>query len=159
MVSHDFARGASGLTLQELTRRGLLTSPPLSPPVIPGTPLEVAALGWLHANCGNACHNATDNAMASYTGLHMRLTIGALASVKDTDTYKTAVGVPSGFQPTQGAGFLRIAPGDSAHSAIPFRDGSRARTGAQPGWQMPPIDSNTPDVADVDVIKAWIDGL
>jgi hypothetical protein len=150
---------AQGLTLQELTRRGLLSAPPAVAPVIPGTSLDAAALGWLHANCGNACHNATQNALASGTGLHMRLMTGALASVKDTDTWKTAVGVPSGFQPTPGAGLLRIKPGDAAHSAIPFRDGSRERTGAQPGWQMPPIATNLPDVADVDMIKGWIDSL
>jgi hypothetical protein len=150
---------AHGLTLQELMRRRLLTNPPAVVPVIPGTPLDAAALGWLHANCGNACHNATENAQASNTGLHMRLTTGALASVQDTDTWKTAVGVPSDFQPTPSAGLLRIKPGDAAHSAIPFRDGSRVLTGAQPGWQMPPIATNLPDVADVDMIKGWIDSL
>ncbi|HEV3193091.1 MAG TPA: hypothetical protein VGY54_21435 [Polyangiaceae bacterium] len=150
---------ASGMTLQELARRGLLTHPPVAAPVIPGTPLDVAALGWLHANCGNACHNGTENALAHRTGLRMRLTVDALGSVAETDTWKTAVGVPSGFQPTPGAGLQRIKPGDAAHSAIPFRDGSRVRTGAQPGWQMPPIATNLPDVADVDMVKAWIDSL
>jgi hypothetical protein len=141
------ASGASGLTLKELTLRGLLMRPPTSVPVIPGTPLDVSALMWLHANCGNACHNATAGAMASGTGLYMRLTTDALASVTGTDTYKTAVGVPSGFQPTPGAGLQRIKPGDATHSAIPFRDGSRPSTGAQPGWQMPPLATNTPDLA------------
>jgi hypothetical protein len=150
--------GATGLTLKELTRRGLISAPPASPPVIPGAPLDVAALGWLHANCGNACHNRTDRAAASSTGLHMRLTMDGLGRVEDTDTYKTAVGVPSGFQPKADAGLLRIRPGDPAHSAIPFRDRARNKDGSV-GWQMPPIATNVPDVADVDVVEAWIGSL
>jgi hypothetical protein len=150
---------ATGLTMQELTRRGLLSSPPAAPLVIPGAPLDVAALGWLHANCGNACHNRTENSAAGWTGLHMRLTTDGLASVQDTDTFKTAVGVTSSFQPTPTAGLLRIKPGDPAHSAIPFRDGARAAQGSPIGWQMPPIATNIPDIADVDTVKAWIESL
>ncbi len=149
---------ATGLTMAELVRRGLLTAPPSSPPVIPGAPLDVAALGWLHANCGNSCHNATPKALASGTGLRMRLRVEALDSVQDTDTFRTAVGVPSGFQPAPDAGFDRITPGDPAHSAIPLRAGTRASTGPA-GWKMPPIATNVPDVPDVDVLNAWIESL
>jgi hypothetical protein len=151
--------GATGLTMQELTRRGLLSSPPAAPLVVPGAPLDVAALSWLHANCGNACHNRTENSAAGWTGLHMRLTTDGLASVQDTDTFKTAVGVASSFQPTPDAGLLRIKPGDPAHSAIPFRDGARAAQGSPIGWQMPPIATNIADTADVDMVKAWIQSL
>jgi hypothetical protein len=151
--------GATGLTMQELIGRGLLSSPPAKPLVVPGAPLDVAALGWLHANCGNACHNRTENSAAGWTGLHMRLTIDGLASVKDTDTFKTAVGIASSFQPSPKTSLLRIAPGDPADSAIPFRDGARAAQGSPVGWQMPPIATNVPDVADVDTVKAWIRSL
>ena len=149
---------ATGLTMQALIDQGLLTQPPAQVPVIPGGPLDVAALGWLHANCGNACHNGTSGAAAGWTGLHMRLTVGALATVQDTDTYKTALGVASSFQPTPDAGFLRIAPGDPAHSAIPFRASAR-NAGGHAGWQMPPIATNVADLADVDAVEAWITSL
>jgi hypothetical protein len=151
--------GATGLTMQELTRRGLLSSPPAAPIVIPGTPLDVAALGWLHANCGNACHNGTDGSAAGWTGLHLRLQIDGLATVQDTDTFRTAVGVVSSFQPTPGATLLRIRPGDSAHSVIPLRDGARTAQGSPGGLQMPPIATNFADTPDVDTVKAWIDSL
>jgi hypothetical protein len=150
---------ATGLTMQELTRRGLLSSPPSTSLVVPGTLLDVAALGWLHANCGNACHNRTEASAAGWTGLHMRLTTDGLATVQDTDTFKTAVGVASSFQPSATANLQRIAPGDPAHSAIPFRDSARAAQGSPIGWQMPPIATNVPDVADVDTVKAWIQSL
>ncbi len=149
---------ASGLTMSELVRRGLVTVPPASPLTIPGTPTEVAALGWLHANCGNACHNRSPGAYAQWTGMFLRLTTGGLSSVQSTDTYTTAVGVPSGFQPAPGAGFLRITPGDSAHSAIPYRDLARD-TASQTGVQMPPIATHVPDVAGVTMVTTWIDGM
>lgn len=151
--------GATGLTMRELTRRGLLSSPPAAPLVIPGAPLDVAALSWLHANCGNACHNRTEGSAAGWTGLHMRLTTDGLASVQDTDTFKTAVGVASSFQPTPNAGLQRIKPGDPSHSAIPFRDGAHAAQGSPIGWQMPPLATNIVDTADVDAVKAWIQSL
>jgi hypothetical protein len=149
---------ASGLTMSELGRRGLLSAPPSVPIAIPGTPTEVAALGWLHANCGNACHNGSAGAFAKRTGLHLRLSVSQLGSVNDTDTYVTAVGVPSTFQPTLGAGLLRIKPGDVAHSAIPYR--ALARDDAsQSGVQMPPIGTHVPDMAGVALVDAWINAM
>jgi hypothetical protein len=149
---------ATGLTLQELIRRGLLSAPPAAPPVIPGGPLDVAALGWLHANCGNACHNGTAHALASWTGLRMRLRVDALGSVEGTDTYRTAVGVVSGFQPTPDANLNRISAGDPEHSVIFLRASSRNASGPA-GWQMPPIATNVTDIVDLDVIQAWIGSL
>ena len=55
---------ATGLTISALTDMGLITDPPAEPIRIPGNATEAAALGWLHANCGNACHNSTSTALA-----------------------------------------------------------------------------------------------
>src|SRR5438128_1263517 len=44
------------LNLEGLVARGWLSSPPKDEPVIPGNAIEVAALGYLHANCSH-CHN------------------------------------------------------------------------------------------------------
>jgi hypothetical protein len=52
-LAHEDARG---LTLAELVREGRLTHAPEAPPRIPGTPVERAALGYLHMNCGVSCH-------------------------------------------------------------------------------------------------------
>ena len=148
---------ASGLTMAELVRQGLVTSAPASPVVIPGNATESAALGWLHANCGNACHNRSSNSLAGSTGLWMRLEVANLGSVGATDTYTTAVNVPSNFQPFDGAGLLRVTPGSDAQSAIPFRDGTRDDQGQ--GFQMPPIDTHIVDTAGVAAVRAWINAM
>jgi hypothetical protein len=148
---------ATGLTMAKLVQQGWLTSAPPAPLVIPGNATESAALGWLHANCGTACHNGSDNALAGRTGLFMRLTTDKLGSVQATDTYRTAVGVPSQFQPPGESGFLRIKPRDVAHSAIPYRDSTRDANDEE--IQMPPIDTHSIDVAGVQIVKDWIAGM
>jgi hypothetical protein len=122
--------------------------------VIPGNATELAALGWLHANCGNACHNAYPNALATDTGLWMRLTTSTLGAVSQTDTWNTAVGVRSNFQAVGDGGLLRIAPRDTSNSAIYFRASFRDDQGQ--GWQMPPIATHVVDDAGVQAIGAWI---
>jgi hypothetical protein len=85
----------------------------------------------------------------------MRLTVSDLGSVQSTDAYATAVGVPSNFQPVAGQKFLRIAPGDVAHSAVPYRALARD-SASQSGVQMPPIATHVPDMAGVALVDAWI---
>ena len=149
------APGATGLTMAELERLGWLRTPPHEPLVVPGTQAQSAALGWLHANCGNACHNRTTGALAHGTGLFMRLTSEAMQTVEGSDVYLTAVNVPSGFQPIPGESFLRVAPGDVAHSAIPYRAGRRDSSSVS-GVQMPPIGTHVVDAQGVATLEAWI---
>jgi len=151
------APGATGLTLAELVAEGLVTVAPSAPIVVPGNATESAALGWLHANCGTACHNRSPSALAGATGLFMRLEVASMATVQATDTWQTAVGQPSGFQPAPDAGLLRIAPGDLAHSAIYFRDSFRDDQGQD--FQMPPVDTHVVPDAGVALVAAWIRGL
>jgi hypothetical protein len=146
------APGATGLNMAALVSEGRLTSAPAAPLTVPGDAAAAAALGWLHANCGTACHNRSPAALAGSTGLFMRLEVAQLAAVQTTDTWLTAVGQPSGFQPASDAGLLRIAPGDPSHSAVYFRDSSRDDQGQ--GLQMPPIDTHV--APDVSAERAWI---
>src|SRR5262249_2849079 len=44
------------IDLAMLVQQQRLTMPPASPPIVPGTAIERAALGYLHANCSH-CHN------------------------------------------------------------------------------------------------------
>ena len=150
--------GASGLNYDALIALDLLTRRPAVRPVIPGagTPAQ-AALAWLHANCGTACHNGSPNSLAGPTGLWMRLTVGTIGSVLSTDTYMTAVNVVSNFQPTPTSNMMLIAPGNVANSAIPYRDGTRDTQGE--GNQMPPIDTHVVDTAGVTQLRAWIRSL
>ncbi len=154
-LSHPMA---TGLTVEALTRAGLLSDPPAEPIVIPGNAKETAALGWLHANCGNACHNGSANAEAGFTGLRLRLDTGSMATVEDTGAWTTAVGVASRFQPTMGPTLLRITPGDAQASAIPYRDGRRDDASTK-GIQMPPLLSHQVDVVGVELVKNWINAM
>jgi hypothetical protein len=147
-----------GMSMDALVQAGWLSAPPSAPLAVPGTPTEAAALGWLHANCGNACHNQSQGALAGSTGLWMRLSTAQLGSVRDTDAFSTAVGVASAFQPSGHQDFLLIKPGDSGHSAIPYRAKARDDVSG-PGVQMPPIGTHVPDVAGVAALDAWIDAM
>jgi hypothetical protein len=151
---------SSGLNLHSLLQQGSLSSPPHAMPTIPGDPTTAGALALLHANCGTACHNRNVNAGAGQTGLALKLTAdptGALpAGASETDTWTTAYKVPSMFTPSgNGAGgFWRIAPGDVAHSMIPWRMSRRGSTS-----QMPPIDTHLVDLNGTMLVQRWIGGL
>jgi hypothetical protein len=147
---------ASGLTMQKLVTAGLVTNAPAMPIVIPGDATESAALGWLHVSCGVACHNTSPAGLANWTGLHMRLGVAFLGGgVRATDTWLTAVGVESYFQPIDGERFFRIAPGDVGHSAIPYRDATRDDGTVQ----MPPIGTHTVDAQGLSLVDAWISAM
>ena len=151
--------GASGLTLAQLVAQNKLTNPPTTSLAIPGNPTEQTALGWLHANCGTACHSGSPSALAGPSGLRMRLEVAQLATVQSTSTWTTAVNVPSVFQPAPNAGYLRIAPRDAARSTIPYRDGRRDAVGATVVVQMPPVVTHLVDDAGVQAVSAWINTM
>ncbi|WP_394832193.1 hypothetical protein LVJ94_37330 [Pendulispora rubella] len=151
------AAGASGLTMSALVNEQRVTDAPGAVYEVPGNATERAALGSLHANCGNACHSNSNYALAKDSGLFMRLRTDNMSSVNATDTYKTAVGVASKFQPPGETGYLRIKPSDVAHSTIPFRDGYRDTSGER--IQMPPLATHKVDTAALNALKAWINTL
>ncbi len=113
---------SSGLNLQSLMQRGLLSNPPSTAPSIPGDATTAGSLAYLHANCGTSCHNPNLNASAGQTGLWLKLvvdTTGALpSSASQTSTWTTSYKVPSNFTPSgyDAGGFWRIRPGDVARS-------------------------------------------
>jgi hypothetical protein len=146
--------GGSGLRLADLVSRGLLTAPPTTSAIVPGNATESAALGWLHANCGMACHNASPNSRANFTYFYMRLDMGKLTDVASTDTFKTGVKNPSAYQPFDGHVLHRIAPGDPTHSVASIRAHSRELS-----IQMPPIVTHQVDTVGVTALDAWITSL
>ena len=137
---------AGELDLDGLVREGRLSHPPATAPVIPGASVEVAALGYLHANCSH-CHNATrpdhDGARcfdprASYD---FTLPIGQLDSVAATPTYRTVVGSV-------------VKPGDAEGSKLVELMSSRGMF-----RQMPPLASEKVDASGVATIREWIEAL
>ena len=157
--------GATGVTLASLTADGRLTVTPASTTLsLPedATGKAGAALGWLHVNCGTACHNRNDGAAASGTELFMRLSVagndGGAGDVSETDTFATAVGQPlqvGGVYAANAAynGFSRITPGSAGTSLVP------ALAGLRGSGQMPPVASHQVDTAGVAALEDWINSL
>ncbi len=156
--------GAAGVTLAGLADGGRLSQAPSQTTIaIPedSTKKAAAALGWLHINCGAACHNT--NGRAAATHLYMKLLAAQLQTadggpgpVSALDTYSTAVNVPGKVMPN-GMPYDRIVPGDAAHSLLPLMALSRdADSGFLP---MPPLVSHLPDTDGEAPVSAWINAL
>jgi len=113
-------------------------------------------------NCGSSCHNEQGKAAA--TDLYTKISEtelyppdGGAARVQDLEAYTTTVNVPAQIMPDGGT-YLRIAPGDPAHSLVPLM--ATARDPDAGGFDpMPPLVSHIPDVAGVALVTAWIEAL
>jgi hypothetical protein len=158
--------GAQGVTLASLAAQDRFTQPPPTTAVrIPedATGKAAAALGWLHVNCGTACHNATTGAQANYTQLWLKLLAGQMsaadggtAPVAQLDSYTSTVGVLA-HKVFNGVDYPRIAAGDAAGSLVALMAAARGDDAAVEA--MPPIVSHIPDTAGLALVSAWIDAL
>ncbi len=144
-LNHD----GEGVTLATLNDEDLLSDPiALDQAIVPGDATEQAALGYLHANCGN-CHGGP----APEHGLDYWLPVGA-TEVTSTPTWATAVCTCSVWTSTTREGDvvdLRIAPGDPELSVSVHRMLTRAPTD-----RMPPIASERVDDEGVRILSEWI---
>jgi hypothetical protein len=138
--------------LDTIMDRGLLRNFPAEwrdrPPRITATPTARAALGTLHANCGN-CHNANSPLIAR--GLILRHSVAPGAHGEPAIV--TGVNIPTlypipGVPPGQA---MMIRPGDPARSAVVYRMSTR-----NPLRQMPPLGTKIVDAESLAVIKRWI---
>ncbi len=156
-LSHNLA----GVKLADLIDWGVMTTPP---PAIcagngfagydpPGTEIEQAALGYLHANCGN-CHNDTgvdtSNSPDQPLSMKLRLLVGD-TTVAATGAATTAFDVPT----TNGSfgGNFRIDQTTPLNSVILTRIDSETA-----GTRMPPM-REIRDDSGYDTVFTWIDGL
>jgi hypothetical protein len=145
--------GATGLTYPELVRQGRVTGGDAGSLALPGNATEQAALGWLHANCGTACHNQSPFSRANFTYLFLRLNVAQLGSVAETDTVRTTVNFGSTFQPYDGGALPRIMPGDPSRSVVFVRASTRDDAMQV---QMPPFVTHRVDDAGVLALEDWI---
>ena len=176
-LSHD----GPGLTLTQLAEEGLLTVPP--PPgvtfPVPGTAVERAAIGYLHANCAH-CHapNASQNVCFSLTnpggagGMQARVMPGD-DEVEDTQIFRFAVDQPlrywiggiEGNHTDTTTGELitrRIEPGDAERSAVWYRMSVREFGQLLPfndHQQMPTTGTNEVDEVGLGAVETWINSL
>lgn len=133
----DAAPGS--LDLAALLARGQLRgwAAQAAAPRVAGDPIERAALGYLHGNCGH-CHRG-EGPVAS-VGLVLAAGTPALATII----------APSKFM----APLARVAPGDAGHSVLLAR--MRSRLSIE---QMPPLGTQLVDEAAVQLIAIWIGQL
>jgi len=136
------------LTLDQLAAEGKLSDAPADGGYpVPGDPTTAAALGYLHANCGN-CHHPQGIAFDN-TPFSLRLEVAQRAP-QETSAWLTAVGVPVDkyFRP----GVVdRVTPGNPDASCVAVRMSQRG-----PGEQMPPLATKHVDDAGVAAVNAWI---
>jgi len=129
-------RETRGVDLLSLVIAGYVTDLDDIAPRIPGSPVQRAALGYLHGNC-NGCHRA-DGPLA---GLGMDLSPAAALRTTANVTAKFAA------QP-------RLTPGDAEHSLLVRRMSAR-----QSLTQMPPIGTDVVDAEALRLVADWIDQL
>jgi len=137
---------ADALDLDGLVQQGRLSHPPTVIPAIPGGPVEVAALGYLHANCSH-CHNQTRPAHAGARCFEPKdsydftLAVDKLTAVTATPTYRTVVG-------------HAVEPGNPDGSRLYELVSSRGMF-----RQMPPLATEKVDSTATANIRAWIERL
>ncbi|MBX3268641.1 MAG: hypothetical protein KF729_00175 [Sandaracinaceae bacterium] len=143
--------GEAGVTLTALNAGRLTAMIPLANAQVPGGADDVAALGYLHTNCGN-CHREGGDPAAALRMFYMRLLVGQSATVEDTTTFRTGVNVPSSI--TFGAALCRFMPGDAANSVAIHRASTR-----EPGVLMPPVGTEVVHEAGMTILRTWVNGL
>jgi hypothetical protein len=161
-----------GWTLQRLIEQGRLVNGTSGAALnvstenarVPGTPVEQAALGYLHANCGN-CHGGPTPPPKARP-LDLSLEVGK-TNVTDAAAYKAAIACTdlrswTGHDPY----VFVIDPGSAATSGIIGRMSARATTGpydqAEPVFspdQMPRLGTEKPDLVGIARVSRWIDRL
>lgn len=144
--------GSDAPDLVELTRRGVLTDVEprlLEIPVAP-EPRAVAALGYLHGNCGH-CHNA-EGPLADL-GMDLRMVPGGPHDLPAalSGALATAVGRPALTSARAAPAPHRIVPGNPQESQLLQRLSTR-----DPLAQMPPLGTRLVDRQAVELLAAWI---
>lgn len=137
--------GASPVGVADLVEMDLLSTPPASAFVVPGTDIDRAAFGYLHANCGH-CHNPSSRPHLE-TPLELRLVTTA-TTLADVPARATTVDVPAIVGGIAGP---IVHPGDPAGSVMIIRmNAPLAPT------KMPALGTEMVDPVGQDVLTAWI---
>ncbi|MFO0551328.1 MAG: hypothetical protein U0271_23260 [Polyangiaceae bacterium] len=155
---------AQGVTLSVLADEGSLTAPPTPTTIsLPedATGKAAAALGYMHANCGMACHS--ERGLSGFTNLYLRLKADELwpsagepvATVEATDAYVTGVNqdVILATYVQAFPGTKLITPGSHAESLAWVVADLRGE------HQMPPIVTHQVDEAGTQTMADWFDAL
>lgn len=150
----QLAASPAALDLAALAAEGRLSEPPADSAslAIPGDVDTVAALGYLHANCGS-CHNPRGAAWPD-TQMLLRLDVEA-ATVMSAPVVDSLVGQRlQYYRDEDGAITQRVVPGHPESSGLVARMRVRG-----PKEQMPPLATEQVDTAGIDIVSRWIASL
>ena len=137
---HRDLESRDGVDLLSLVVAGYVVGLDDIAPRIAGAPLQRAALGYLHGNCGG-CHRAEGPLAA--VGMELA------QSAHGERVVATTAGVVAKFAPQP-----RVVPGDAERSLLIARMQARASLA-----QMPPIGTDVVDAEALRLVAAWIDQL
>lgn len=152
-VQLSSASGSGVLT--ELAKGGWLTAPPASEYQPPGEPAVEAALGYLHANCGN-CHNGRGRTLAQQTPLRLNLRVTDV-TVEGTNALTTTIGKKVKHVIAPDIDQI-ITPGSPDRSVLWIRMTTRDPKAAIGASVMPPYSTKIVDPG-ATVVSDWIAGL
>lgn len=178
-VQLAYAAPAGDVTLDQLVQMGALSVAPAAALAVPGTAVDQAAFGYLHANCG-MCHNERANVFITKINdmnlwLHSAAdpaicpTCGDLASPQTTGPYLGLVNKMTKKGNILGA-TVRVTPGDldasalyqvmNTRDAVPGVDPEMmGADGGVAAFQMPPLGTEDVDPMGTAAIAAWINSL
>jgi len=155
---------AEGVTLSSLSADGALSDSPDNMDIeLPedSTGKAAAALGYMHANCGMACHST--RGLSGFTQLHMRLRAeefwpakgSPLGTVETTDAYQTGIDAEVILATYVQAfpGTKLITPGSHDLSLAWVVAHLRGE------HQMPPIVTHVVDESGTQQLADWFDAL
>lgn len=149
--------GATGVTLQKLVDKDLLSDPPARTSYQIGEDSTGKArdvMGWLHINCGTTCHNAGENSKAEVTDLRMKLSVEELDGRPADQLQLWKQLVNQDAKTTQWVGMKRIVPGKPDESLL--YNLITTRLGIDGNKQMPPLLTRVVDEEHAEMIRNWI---
>lgn len=144
--------------LHVLGARGLVRNLPqrlldLPPRIAASSPMERAALGYLHGNCSH-CHSVPTETGAS-------VPVDTILQQKAVDrssaqaVLRSLLEAPGRYRIAGTDKPMRIvSPGDAQASVLPLRMRSR-----DPRVQMPPLGTSVPDTEAIALIERWINEI
>ena len=153
----DYAAPTGELDLDHAIAANMLTTPPAgaASPHFPfpaaATAVDIAAFGYLHANCGG-CHNPR-SMIHDVTPMELRLDVDKLGTIAEIPAHATTVDVNGTVESGGGVELLGkiVAPSDPANSVIIIRTNA---TTSPP--KMPELGTEIVDPAGQAALTAWI---
>jgi hypothetical protein len=143
------------LDLEGLVAKKLLVGLPpefsgAPPRIAAPTPAGRAALGYLHANCGQ-CH-VDPKLSGSAVPVELQLALDPSDATAGPRTIRTLLASESRYRTAGAADARLVVPGDPQVGTLLARMRSR-----DPRIQMPPLGSAVPDLEAIALIEHWIE--